>query len=218
MIGAIVQARLGSARLPNKSLKDLGGKTVIERVVERLKLAKNLEKIVVTTPDQEIITLVRKAGAEVNWWRGRRDVLAEYFAAAMTFNLDTIVRVTGDCPCVDPEEVDRIIGIHLTSGADYTYNRCDNEPEGWVDGLDVEVFTIGALEDAYENATKPYEREHVTPYMRENLFCMRVKRPLVTMPDVRLSINTQEDYDFISGLYERLPENFTTHNIKKLIS
>ncbi|MHC4489692.1 MAG: cytidylyltransferase domain-containing protein, partial [Planctomycetota bacterium] len=102
MIGAIVQARLGSTRLPNKSLKNLNGKTVIERVVERLKLAKNLEKIVVTTPDQEIITLVRKAGAEVNWWRGRRDVLAEYFAAAMTFNLDTIVRVTGDCPCVDP--------------------------------------------------------------------------------------------------------------------
>jgi spore coat polysaccharide biosynthesis protein SpsF len=122
MTGAIVQARLGSARLPNKSLKDLNGKAVIERVIDRLKLAKDLEKIIVTTPDHEISAVARSAGADAHWWRGRRDVLAEYFAAAILFELDTIVRVTGDCPCVDPEEVDRIIGIHLTSGADYTYN------------------------------------------------------------------------------------------------
>lgn len=147
---------------------------------------------------------------------GPRDVLTEYWQAATSAKLDVIIRITADCPCIDPVEIKRLINYHLESDAPYTFNRCDNKPNGWVDGMDIEVFDYGVLNEAHAKAIKPYDREHVTPYIRRNFKVQEIYEPLVKLDIKPLSINTIEDYLRISKLFDRLPEKFTSEDIKNI--
>jgi spore coat polysaccharide biosynthesis protein SpsF len=218
MIAALIQARMGSERLPGKSLMPLGKSTVLGCVIERVKLCKKIDKIIVVTQD---IAIAREAMRhEVDWSMTDtegRDVLKEYYEAAKKNDVDVIVRITGDCPCVCPKEIDRAVKSHLRMSNDYTYNRCDNDVGDFVDGMDVEVFGYDEL-DISTDHPRAETKEHVTPHMRERAErVFREAYPLVELDSrLMLSINTRVDYMRIKLLYGLLPDNFTTEDIKRI--
>jgi glutamate-1-semialdehyde 2,1-aminomutase len=163
---AVVQARMGSTRFPGKVLQPLGNLSLIQFLLTRLARSRTIDGIVVATTDRPgddvLADHLRQLGVEVH--RGSEtDVLDRFYSAARPRSPDTVVRITGDCPLVDPDLVDRVVNeLHATS-ADYATNTL---PPTFPDGLDVEAFTLGALERAWREATTTSEREHVTPYLR----------------------------------------------------
>tara|TARA_B110000014_G_C20095688_1_gene574278 strand:- start:613 stop:1359 length:747 start_codon:yes stop_codon:yes gene_type:complete len=165
---AIVQARMGSTRLPGKVLKAINGVTLIEILLQRLSQSKLIDKIVLATGENKendiLQEKVRKLEFEV--FRGSEDnVLDRYYQAAKLYRAKTIVRITGDCPFIDSFIVDKVIGLFLDKELDYVSNT---DPPTFPDGLDVEVFSFKELEKAQEQAETMYEREHVTPLIRQN--------------------------------------------------
>ena len=165
---AIVQARLGSLRLPNKVIIPVNGVPMIELLLARLSRSKRIDQIVVATSqnpkNRALVDLVKALGYECEEG-SEDDVLSRYASAARRHNADAVVRITGDCPLVDPELVDTCIAGFQESGSDYYSNTL--QPT-FPDGLDVEVFTRSALETADAQATSPFNREHVTPYLRNS--------------------------------------------------
>ena len=168
MIGAIIQARTSSTRLPGKVLLELpygSGITVLQQVIRRLKQSKKIDTIVVATTedraDDAIVDIASREG--VLSFRGSKDnVLERYYQAAKAFGLETIVRITSDCPCIDASVVDTTIDQYFTANADYS---SISAARTFPHGLDHEVFSFAALETTYKNATEDYEKEHVTPYI-----------------------------------------------------
>ncbi len=171
---AIVQARMGSTRLPNKVMRPICGVPMIGLVLERLSGAKHVDQIVLATSidprNQPLADYVRSLGFAVSQG-SEHDVLDRYYQAATAHAADVVVRVTGDCPLIDPEVVDAVIQQFLAGGVDYASNV---EPPTYPDGLDTEVFSIGALEKAWREASAPAQREHVTVFLRESPEVRRV--------------------------------------------
>ncbi|MDP2928871.1 MAG: glycosyltransferase family protein, partial [Candidatus Omnitrophota bacterium] len=164
----IIQARLGSTRLPGKVLYKVMGKTILEYVIERAGKARSIEETIVATTtsseDSQIADLADKSGARV--YRGsEQDVLDRYYQAAKLFGIKHIVRITADCPLIDPEIVDKVVGHYFDTKSDYCSNVI---AETFPDGQDVEVFGFDTLSDAWKNAKLLSEREHVTPYIRKS--------------------------------------------------
>jgi spore coat polysaccharide biosynthesis protein SpsF len=215
-IGAIVQARTSSTRLPKKVLKELpygSHITVLQQVIRRLKRSKKITDIIIaTTTDLEDKAIVKVAQNEkVKWFRGsKEDVLSRYYLAAKQNKLDTIVRITSDCPCIDPAIVDTIIGKHLSTKSDYTANTLTRT---FPHGLDTEVFNFVTLEKTFSEAKQDYEREHVTPYIyktRPDLFQLNaVKAPKrLQALDIRVTLDTEEDYVLLCAIFDYLfPRN-----------
>jgi len=161
----IIQARLGSTRLPQKILLDLCGKPVIQRVYERAcKIDKTDDVIVATTlsnSDDRLADFCRNNGIPL--FRGsENDVLDRYYRAAKHFKADAVIRITGDCPLIDPAVVNLVVLTFRSAEVDYASNV---QPPTYPDGLDTEIFTFSALETAWKYATGSYDREHVTPYI-----------------------------------------------------
>jgi len=212
MVGAIIQARTSSTRLPGKVLLELpygSGITVLQQVIRRLKQSKKIDTIVVATTedksDDAIVDIASREG--VSSFRGSKEnVLERYYLAAKTFELETIVRITSDCPCIDATVVDTTIDHYITEKADYcSISAARTFPHG----LDHEVFSIAVLEMAYKNATKDYEKEHVTPYIyRSNpgafKICVVDASEDLFNPDIRITIDTEEDYALLCLLFENL--------------
>lgn len=167
-ITAVVQARMGSTRLPNKVMRPVGGIPLIEVLLRRLKKSRRIDRIVLATSDAAanapLAQCVRALGYDV-FQGSENDVLDRFYRAVQPHRPDAVVRITGDCPLVDPELVDRVIAEFCAQGVDYCSNVA---PPTFPDGLDVEVFTFRALERAATEATAQPEREHVTPYLRES--------------------------------------------------
>lgn len=163
---ALIQARMSSSRFPGKVLADLGGRPMIEYMRSRVLSSRRIDKVVVVTStdpsDDALAEAMGAMGAEV--WRGSLDdVLSRFVTAADAFGGDVIVRLTGDCPLIDPAVIDAVIGLRETTGADYCSNVA---PPTFPDGLDVECFTRAALDRAGAEARSAPEREHVTLWMR----------------------------------------------------
>ena len=204
MILAIVQARLGSSRFPNKILLKLpNGLTVFETIIKTLSGCKRVDEIAVTTPDKEVYDLANSLGASGWHYKGARDVLREYFIVANFWWPEHIVRVTADCPLLTSQIIDEVIKKHLDNKSDYTYNHNDfdtespNSENG--DGYDVEVFTFKALKKAHKEAVEISDREHVTPYIKRNaLRTLKVNPPVLC----GCSLNTEEDYKKILTILE----------------
>ncbi len=225
-IGAIIQARTSSTRLPKKILKELpygSGITVLEQVMKRLSKSQELDEIIIATTenaeDDEIVKVVEKQ--HVKWFRGsKEDVLSRYYLVAEENNIDIVVRVTSDCPCIDAEIVDLVINEHIKIVADYTSNSLVRT---YPHGLDVEVFNFNVLEKAYKNAKKAYEREHVTPYIHRNPQVFKinqVKAPKeLYAPDIRVTLDTEEDYALLCAVFDYLyckDEYFNAYDIVDL--
>ncbi|MBU0599762.1 glycosyltransferase family protein [bacterium] len=210
-IGAIIQARTSSSRLPRKVLKELpygSGITVLQQVIRRLNKSKKVNEIIVaTTTDPEDKKIVKIAESEnVKWFRGsKEDVLGRYYSAANENNLDLVIRVTSDCPCIDSELVDLAIKEHLKTESDYTSNDSRTFPRG----LGTEVINFKTLEKAFKDTQHDYEREHVTPYIyktRPDLFKITlVKTPeKLNCPEIRITLDTEEDYVLLCIIFDYL--------------
>src|SRR5262245_7935272 len=165
---AVVQARMGSTRFPNKVMRSINGRPMIELLLSRLAKARRVDQIVLATSDdprnQPLVDHVRGLGYEV-FQGSENDVLDRYYQALNAHQPDTVVRITGDCPLIDPELVDQVIAAYEGLSVDYL---CNTEPPTYPDGLDTEVFSFRALKEAAKLASKPAEREHVTPFIRES--------------------------------------------------
>ena len=166
-IVALVQARMGSTRLPNKVMKPINGVPMIELLLTRLARAKEIDQIIVATSADErnirLVEHVRKLGYTCEQG-SENDVLDRYVQAARKHKADVVVRITGDCPLVDPDLVDEVIRQFNAENVDYF---CNTNPPTYPDGLDIEVFTFKALEQASRETADPFDREHVTPYLRK---------------------------------------------------
>lgn len=166
MILAIVQARMGSTRLPGKVLKDINGKPLIEILLHRLSLSKKIDKIILATSknseDNLLTEIVQQLGFDV--YRGsEQDVLDRYYQASIKYNPKVIIRVTGDCPIIDSKLVDSVIYKFFISNVDYASNTM---PRTFPDGLDLSVFSFSTLKLTWIQAKSDYDREHVTSFMR----------------------------------------------------
>ena len=165
---AIVQARMGSTRFPSKVMRPITGVPMIELLLRRLAKAKRISQTILATSDdprnQPLVDHVRSLGYEV-FQGSENDVLDRFCQAARAHQPEAVVRITGDCPLIDPDLVDQVIAAYEAQGVDYLSNIL---PPSYPDGLDVEVFSFRALEQAGRQATKPDDREHVTPFLRES--------------------------------------------------
>lgn len=225
-IGAILQARTSSTRLPRKVLKELplgSGITALQQIIRRLRKSRKIGEIIVATTKEEsddaIVRVAQKEG--VKYFRGSvTDVLGRYYLAAKENNLDAVVRITGDCPCIDPEIVDLVIEKHLEGKGDFTSNVLKRS---YPDGLDAEIFSFGVLEEMYKKADQPDEREHVTAYMHKrpgNLKVINVEADQkFYAPERRITLDTPQDYALLCAIYDSLypgDEYFSTDAVMKL--
>ena len=202
----IIQARMGSHRLPGKVLMPLAGRPAIQHVLERAKLIQGVDEVVLATStassDDLLVSFCSSLGVRVI--RGSElDVLDRYYQAAKSSLADTIVRITGDCPLLDPLESSKVINFYFNTKYDYVSN---NNPPTLPDGLDTEVFSFEALEAAWNNAKKKSEREHVTLYIYSHLELFKVenienKRNLNTY---RWTLDEKADYQLLSLIYAEL--------------
>ena len=200
-IVAIVQARMGSTRFPGKVLKKIAGRSCIEILLRRLRKSERLTEIYVATSENEendpLCTELGHLG--VRYHRGsENDVLSRYHEVALSTNADCVVRITGDCPLVDAKVVDAVIDIYLAKNVDYASNI---NPPSYPDGLDVEVFSIEALRYAHLEATQLYDREHVTPYIRNGKFRKANFLGNEDLSEFRLTLDEVEDLQVLDSLF-----------------
>jgi spore coat polysaccharide biosynthesis protein SpsF (cytidylyltransferase family) len=207
-IGAILQARVGSTRLPGKVLKPVSGRPVLFHDLDRLLRVRHVGRVIVATTglpeDQAIVDLTESYGRGVGVFRGSpKDVLDRFYQAARKWQLDAVLRVTSDCPLFDPQVSSVVVERFLLGDCDLA---CNNMPRTYPHGLDTEVFSFAALGEAWTEARDPYEREHVTPFIRRRPERFR----LVNMPysedlsRVRLTLDYPEDLELISRIYGEL--------------
>lgn len=199
---ALVQARMGSTRLPNKVMKQIGEVPMIELLLKRLSASREIEQIVVATSIDErnkpLVEHVRHLGYCCEQG-SENDVLDRYVQAAKAHHADVVIRITGDCPIVDPELVDECIRGFKAAGVDYYSNT---NPPMYPDGLDIEVFTYKALEKAAKEARQPFEREHVTPYLRQPaLFSMAAMQHSEDLSSLRWTVDDPADFIVIEQVF-----------------
>lgn len=211
---AIIQARMGSTRLPGKVLLKVKGKTMLEYLIERLKSARNIEEIIVATTterqDVPIVGLLQKLNIRT-FCGSEDDVLDRYYRASREYGADHIVRITADCPLMDPDVVDKVVEEYFKSDADYCSNVLERT---YPIGEDVEVFKYSALECTRENAQLAYEREHVTPYMKKHpeLFKLKNVKNSRDLSMKNWTLDSIEDFKFIQAVLEALyPSNPAFH-------
>jgi len=204
---AVVQARMGSSRLPGKVLADVAGRPMLWHVVQRLGRAHGLDQVVVATSDlpQDDAIADFCGGGSLACFRGSEgDVLDRYYRAATRFSAETIVRVTADCPLLDPEVVDETVRLFERGGVDYAANTL---LQTFPDGLDVEVFSFDALERAWREAHREAEREHVTPYLRTSPQFRRANLAYAGDPSARLqrwTVDSEDDLRFVRRVFGAL--------------
>ena len=213
---AIIQARMTSSRLPGKVMMDIAGKPSLQLMLDRVKSADLLDQIIVATTvnftDDSIVSLCEENG--VNVFRGdEQDVLGRLFAAAEQEDATIVVRLTADCPMIDPELIDETVSSYLRGGYDYVSNTIDRT---YPDGMDVEVMSINALKEANKKANHPFLREHVTPYIsgqKPNFgageFKIKQVKFDVDFSHVRWTLDTADDLVTIRSLIAVLPENYS---------
>jgi spore coat polysaccharide biosynthesis protein SpsF len=224
-IVSTIEARMASSRLYGKTLAEIVGKPMLELLIKRLKRATRLDEIVVATtinPEDETITeLAERLG--VRWFRGSsEDVLGRVLQAAMSCQADTIVEITGDCPLIDPVEVDKVVAKYLEGNYDYVANCLKRT---FPRGLDTQVFSVDILEEVSQLTQDPADREHVSLYIYEHperyrLFNIEAP-PELTRPELRLCVDTAEDLRLVREIYASLYPNkpeFSTLDVMNLIN
>jgi spore coat polysaccharide biosynthesis protein SpsF len=205
-IVAIIQARMGSTRLPGKVMMDLGGQSVLDRVLNRLRRSTLVSDVMIaTTEAPQDDAIVRACEMhEIKYFRGsENDVLDRYHGAAVANRAEAVVRVTSDCPLIDPELTDATIHLFLDQHCDYASNVF---PRTYPRGLDVEVFTMKALACAWREARGPHEREHVTPYFYEHPERFRQASLCSSIDNSRYrwTLDTPEDLELLRAVYDKM--------------
>ena len=207
MIGCIVQARMGSSRLPGKTLMKVDEKnTVLDFLINQLSYSKLIDKLVIATTnlsiDDDIQNSIRNLDVEL--FRGNaNDVLDRYYQSAKKFSLDIVVRITADNPLIDPFIMDEMISEFCLKNYDYMTNTL---PRTFPYGTEVEIFTFDALEKAWQNAKKPSEREHVTPYFYNNqkIFKIHKIQYSTNISNLRWTIDRQNDLELVKLIVSKI--------------
>jgi spore coat polysaccharide biosynthesis protein SpsF len=218
---AILQARVSSSRLPRKVLKPILGRPMLLHQLDRVRRARMLDAIVVATstdPSDDVIEELCVI-ARIGCFRGSlTDVLDRFYHAALPYRPDYVVRLTGDCPLADPDLIDRVVSICLEEALDYS-----GAEASFPDGLDVEVMRFAVLEEAWEEATRPSDREHVTQFINRQRDRYRVRGVAndVDLSHLRWTVDEPADFELITRIYEALyPANpaFGTQDILDLLA
>ena len=203
-ITAIIQARMGSTRLPGKVLMDLAGESVLARVIQRVRRSALVQEVAVATTksaaDDPIVSECVRLGTRA--FRGsEHDVLDRYFRAAQQFGGEAVLRITADCPLIDPILIDQLVEAFTERRVDFA---CNVLPRTYPRGLDAELFTVRALEKAWRLADAPHQREHVTPvlYDRPDVFSMIFVRGERDYSRYRWTLDTADDLRLIRTIYE----------------
>jgi spore coat polysaccharide biosynthesis protein SpsF len=207
----ITQARTGSTRLPRKVLMEVNNTPLLKIHLDRLSLSKNIDKIIVATTMNEEDDIIEKIGKEWGYYvyRGsENDVLDRFYQAVQKIKPTWVVRVTSDCPLIDPLLIDKVIEITKAENKDYGSNVID---ETFPDGQDVEVFKFSALEKAWSEANKLSEREHVTPFIRNNsdlksgnLFSAISYKNNTDYSKIRMTVDEKKDFELINKIISDL--------------
>ena len=218
-VGLIIQARMGSSRLPGKSLMSLAGKPLVSRIIERVLRCTAVDVIILAIPqtrDNELLKELACASGVSVFMGDEDDVLSRYYEAAVLFGVDLVVRLPADNCVPEPKEIDKIINHHISLGrAGFSSNLAEIFGSGYPDGIGAEVFDFDLLEKAHKNATDPLLREHV----HLNFFDYGSQKPVnegtcpvstimcpkeYRRPDIVLDVNTLEQYRYMSKLYDAL--------------
>lgn len=215
--GIVIQARMGSTRLPSKVMADIHGKPALWHVWRRASQIKRVDVVIIATtwlqPDREILWWARSLGIPC-YTGSPTDLLDRYYNASVLYHLDNIVRITGDCPCLDPEVSQLVVDAYVDDEdhdhLDYVSNV---DPPTFPDGLDTEIFSFDILEKAWYDARVPSEREHIRPWMLNPANKVRKANVVIpTLPDLsahRWTLDTSDDLMFIRALYGQLGDNFS---------
>lgn len=220
-IGAIVQVRMGSTRLSGKAMKSIEGQPMLWHIVQRLRKSKLIDEIIIATTnkktDQVIIDLAQQL--RLNTYAGsEEDVLDRYYQAAKKYKIDIVVRITSDCPLIDPQIVDRVIATYLMHKNNLDYvNQGKDYPSGCAAS---EVFPFKVLEKVWREAKSPYEREHVTPYIYRNpqLFRIRRLRYKKDLSYLKLTVDYKRDLKLIREIFHHFGEKlFHLEDVVRLL-
>jgi len=207
---AIVQARLASSRLPGKVLKEISGRPMLEWVMIRVARARSIDQVVIATTDDPSDDAIIELAEQKGWsfYRGSQfDVLDRFYHAAKKFSADVVVRITADCPLIDPDLIDLTLQEFHATGVDFAANRL---PPPWKRtfpiGLDTEVCSFDALRQAWEKADQPFEREHVMPYLYDydGRFKIHVVNHETDLGSLRWTVDTSEDLELVRKIFQRL--------------
>jgi spore coat polysaccharide biosynthesis protein SpsF len=221
----IVQARMTSTRLPGKVMKQILGKSLLQYQVERLQRVKLADEIAIATTtnptDEPIVEMCDRLA--VACFRGSEaDVLGRYYHAAIAFQADPVVRVTADCPLIDPQVIDEVINCYLKNRSKYDYvSNCLERT--YPRGMDAEVFSVAALQQAFLETTLPFDREHVTPFIYRQPTRYRLGHVIYSedCSNHRWTVDTPEDFELIQkiieAIYPRQP-NFTLADCLNLLN
>lgn len=207
---AIIQGRMSSSRLPGKILMDIAGEPMLMRVVERARRSKTVDEVVFATttdPSDDPVAEFCQSRAVACWRGSLPDVLDRFYQAARHFRAETIVRLTADCPLLDPGLVDETVALFRSRGADFAANRLPPPyRRTYPIGLDCEVCTFAALERAWHEAHAAHEREHVMPYMYEveGRFKVAVLDYQINYGSLRWTVDTAQDLELVRQVYQRL--------------
>jgi spore coat polysaccharide biosynthesis protein SpsF len=226
-IVTIVQARTGSSRLPNKVILPLGGTSLLQQMLARVRAAKFAGKVVVATTRDASDDIIEKLAKNENiaCYRGdTNDLLDRHYQAAMTFDAEAVVKIPSDCPLIDPRIIDAVLYYFLKHSDKYDFVS-NLHPPTYPDGNDVEVMTMDTLSIAWKEAKKDFEREHTTPFVWENPSRFRIgnvtwDRGLDYSMSHRWTIDYIEDYEFIKSVFNSLyPKNplFSLNDILDLL-
>ncbi|MEO8761156.1 MAG: glycosyltransferase family protein [Bacteroidia bacterium] len=217
----IIQARMGSTRLPGKVLKEIKGHSLLEIQQMRIKPSSLVDKIIIATTTNKEDDAIEKFCLEKNIdsYRGSDwDVLDRYYSAAKKFNPTNVIRITSDCPLHHHTVIDFVINEYLKSGKDY-FSNSNNEPDFLEDGFDVEVFSFNALETAWKEAKLVSEREHVTPFIKNSGQFTCGWKKFNTDYKYKLSVDSQQDFNAVEKIMNEFDSitNFGMNDILQLV-
>ena len=222
-ITCIIQARISSSRLPGKVLLYGFDKPLLLHLVERLKKSKKIMKIIIATTkkkiDEPIVSLCKKN--KIEFFRGESEnVLKRYFDCAKKFKATDIIRITSDCPLMDPRIVDKVVEEYLKENFHYVSNI---NPTTTPDGFDIEIFQFKTLKEAFYKAKKKHELEHVTPYIWDNPKKFKIHNVKIFKNDryyknYRLTLDYIEDYFVIQNIYNALYKKNKNFSLNQILS
>jgi spore coat polysaccharide biosynthesis protein SpsF len=213
---AITQARTGSTRFPNKIMNKIGNETLLSIHINRIKKAKKINSIIIATTNKKNDYVIKQQADKLNvncFMGDEDDVLDRFYWAAMPYKPDFVVRLTSDCPLIDPSLIDMIIEATVNSKVDYCSNTLI---ESYPDGQDVEVFSFNSLKKAWEESVLISDREHVTPYMKKNFKVLNVHSNNMKFNKVRMTVDEPNDFEVIKKLVDKLGLNEKWENYTNL--
>lgn len=215
----IVQARMGSTRLPNKALLKIGDKPMLQHVVNQIKKSKYVDEIIIATTtskkDEKIVTFCKKNN--LNYFRGsNQNVLNRYYHCSKKYSCDPVVRISSDCPFIDPYVIDKTVEIFFAKSYDYVSNNIEKIKNKWENsicnfpqGMVIEICNFRSLEKAWKNARKPSEKEHVFPYVqftpsKFKIFSFSHESDLSY---IRCTVDKKQDLKFVREVWRRIPKS-----------